>query len=69
MFFAIIWSNITNIYYGNTKEDAEEIGFRDDYIYKVLKDVENSDSLNLIQMDREESIKAFEEFKKNPKLY
>lgn len=31
---AIIWSNIKQVYYGNTKEDAADIGFRDDFIYK-----------------------------------
>ena len=31
---AIIWANIDKVYYGNTKEDAAEIGFRDDFIYK-----------------------------------
>ena len=32
---AIIWANIKKVYYGNTKEDAANIGFRDDYIYNV----------------------------------
>ena len=31
---AIIWSNIKTVYYGCTKKDAGEIGFRDDFIYK-----------------------------------
>ena len=30
---AIIWANIRKVYYGNTKEDAANIGFRDDSIY------------------------------------
>ena len=33
---AIIWSNIKTVYYGNTKEDAANIGFRDDFIYKFI---------------------------------
>ena len=61
---AIIWSNIKTIYYGNTKEDAADIGFRDDMIYKYLEDPENhKDVLELEQMDREHTIQAFEEFK------
>lgn len=33
---AIIWANIKTAYYGNTKEDAENIGFRDNHIYKYI---------------------------------
>lgn len=61
---AIIWANIKKVYYGNTKEDAANIGFRDDMIYKYLEDPENhKDVLELEQMDRDHTIQAFEEFK------
>lgn len=61
---AIIWANIKKVYYGNTKEDAADIGFRDDMIYKYLEDPENhKDVLELEQMDRDCTIQAFEEFK------
>lgn len=65
---AIIWANIKTVYYGNTKEDAADIGFRDDFIYQYLdllsqNDSKASDILNTIPMDREETIKAFEAFK------
>lgn len=60
---ATIWANIKKVYYGCTKEDATEIGFRDNDIYKYLKG-ENTELINLQQMDREECIKAFEEYKK-----
>ena len=59
---AIIWSNIKTIYYGCTKQDAGEIGFRDDMIYEYLKG-KNKDLLNLEQMDREECIKTFNKYK------
>lgn len=36
---AIIWANIKTVYYGNTKEDASDIGFRDDFIYKYLNNL------------------------------
>ena len=60
---AIIWSNIKKVYYGNTKEDAESIGFRDNYIYDFIKN-NNSDKniLDLESMDREETIKTFNAF-------
>ena len=31
---AIIWANIKEVYYACTREDAGEIGFRDDAIYE-----------------------------------
>ena len=61
---AIIWANIKTVYYGNTKEDAADIGFRDDMIYDYIKDNNsNTDVLNLINIDRDETIKSFEEYK------
>ena len=67
---AIIWANIKNVYYGNTKEDASKIGFRDDFIYNYIKNINNSneDTLKLICMDRNETIKTFNKFEeKNDK--
>ena len=64
---AIIWSNIKKVYYGNTKEDAANIGFRDDLIYDYIKnlaDENKNDTLQLEMMDREETIKTFDEFMK-----
>ena len=65
---AIIWSNIKVVYYANNKEDAAEIGFRDEFIYNYLKTVEEEkeDIIKLTCMKREEAIKVFEEYKKNP---
>lgn len=64
---AIIWSNIKTIYYGNTKEDAADIGFRDDMIYKFIQNMNDenstSDILKTIPMNRDETIKTFEAFK------
>ena len=69
---ATIWSNIKKVYYGNTKEDAANIGFRDDYIYNYLNSLaynSNDNSiLELENIDREETIKSFNEFmQKNDK--
>jgi len=63
---AIIWSNIKEIYYACTKNDAAEIGFRDDMIYEYLKG-NNKDLINLKQINREECIDLFEEYKKQGK--
>lgn len=63
---AIIWANIKTVYYGNTKEDAADIGFRDDAIYIYLNDLANkkeNNTLYLEQIDRDETIKTFNNFK------
>ena len=64
---AIIWANIKKVYYGNTKEDAADIGFRDDFIYDFIgnlsKNKKDNNILELISMDREETIEEFNKFK------
>ncbi len=66
---AIIWANIKTVYYGNTKEDAEKIGFRDDFIYDFINDLKNKkhdvNILDLKAIDHEETIKVFEEYQKD----
>ena len=63
---AIVWSNIKKVYYGNTKEDAENIGFRDDMIYNFINELKDkisgNDILKLEEMDREETIETFNKF-------
>ena len=64
---AIIWANIKKVYYGNTKKDAAEIGFRDDFIYefiaKLSEDEIEAEVLDLVPMDREQTIEEFNKFK------
>ena len=63
---AIIWSNIKKVYYGNTKEDAASIGFRDNEIYDFINSLKednvNNNVLDLKCLDRDETIKTFNEF-------
>jgi len=63
---AIVWANIRKVYYGNTKEDAANIGFRDDYIYDYINDlktdINGNDILKLECIDREETIEVFNKF-------
>lgn len=61
---AIIWANIKEVYYGCTKADAEEIGFRDNMIYDYLKE-KDENIIKLKQIDREECIRVFEKYKKD----
>lgn len=66
---AIIWANIKTVYYGNTKKDAADIGFRDDFIYEFIKSLTNNKNddkvLELKPLNREEAIKVFNEYKEN----
>ena len=64
---AIIWSNIKEVYYACTKNDAASIGFRDDAIYEYLKG-KNKDLISLVQMDRDECVELFENSKKQNKV-
>lgn len=59
---AIIWANIKEVYYANTKKDADEIGFRDDMIYEYIKG-NNEEVLNLHHMESEEALEVFKKFK------
>lgn len=60
---AIVWSNIKTVYYGNTKEDAEDIGFRDNQIYEFIKG--KNSIINFQNIDRDITIKVFEDYKNN----
>lgn len=61
---AIIWANIKTCYYGNNREDAKDIGFRDDYIYDFIEGgLKDKDVLDISQHDRDMTIKAFNDFK------
>ncbi len=68
---AIIWANIKVAYYGNTKEDAARIGFRDDFIYryiqKLASEQEDTDTLQLIPLDRNQTLEAFDLYQKDHK--
>ena len=72
-FSAIMWANIDKIYYGNTKEDAENIGFRDKFIYDTIDKISKGESIDLIlkSIDREETIKTFNEYNdiENKEIY
>lgn len=60
---AIIWANIKDVYYGCTKKDAAEIGFRDDDIYEFIKG--NNNMISMKQLDREDCIDVMKKYKGN----
>ena len=57
---AIYWARIDKIYYANTREDARKIDFDDSLIYKELQKNIDKRKIPMIQMMRNEALKAFE---------
>ncbi len=60
---AIIWANIKEVYFGCTKNDAANIGFRDNAIYEFIKG--NNNMLHLKQIDRDECIETMKKYQKD----
>ena len=57
---AIYWAHIDKVYYANTRKDAQKIDFDDSLIYSELtKSIENR-KISMIQIMRNEALKAFE---------
>jgi tRNA(Arg) A34 adenosine deaminase TadA len=57
---AIYWSRIKKIYYGNTRKDAKNIGFDDEFIYdEIIKNIENR-TLSMDMCNNEYAKKSFE---------
>lgn len=61
---AIYWARPNAVYYANTKEDAADIGFDDNFIYKELHIPVESRKIFFSQMMRDNAIKIFEMWKK-----
>jgi len=68
---AIYWAHIDIIYYGNTKEDARNAGFDDDFIYKEIAVEKESRKVKFVPLLRIESLEAFKlwESKENKTEY
>ena len=57
---AIYWSHIEKVYYANTRDDAHNIDFLDPIIYAELKKNSKERKIPMVQLMREEGLKAFE---------
>ena len=57
---AIYWARIEKIYYANTREDAQKIDFDDSFIYSEFQKSINERKIPMLQMMRNEALKAFE---------
>ncbi|MCY4643976.1 MAG: nucleoside deaminase [Bacteriovoracales bacterium] len=59
---AIYWARIKKIYFANTKEDAQRIGFSDADFYRELEKTPSLRRIPSHQLLREEAGKVFEEW-------
>ena len=57
---AIYWSHVDNIYYANTRMDAKDIDFDDSFIYSEIPKKIDDRKIKMVQMLRDEALKAFE---------
>ncbi|MFA5649474.1 MAG: nucleoside deaminase, partial [Bacteroidales bacterium] len=59
---AIYWARIDQIFYGNTKLDAKNIGFDDSFIYDEIALPSSKRSIKTAQLIRNEAIVGFEKW-------
>ena len=63
---AIYWAGIDKIYYGNTKKDADEINFGDDFIYEEIAKPYAARRIPMMQLLRDEALAAFRAWDEKP---
>ncbi|WP_013321976.1 nucleoside deaminase [Gloeothece verrucosa] len=59
---AIYWASVDKVYYANTKVDAAQIGFDDNFIDQEIKLPINKRKMPMIQLRQDEALKAFQEW-------
>jgi len=57
---AIIWANIKEIYFANTREDANNIGFRDNKIYEYFEG-KTKDAIKINHIPYKEALEVLKE--------
>ena len=61
---AIYWERPDKVYFGNTKKDAADIEFDDQFIYDEIERTFSERKIPMIPLLRDEALKAFEEWYK-----
>jgi tRNA(Arg) A34 adenosine deaminase TadA len=56
---AIYWAHIDRIYYGNTRKDARDINFADDFIYNELDRPLEERTVPIVPLLRDEALESF----------
>jgi len=59
---AIYWSGMKKVYYANTKQDAANIQFSDQFIYQELERPIEKRNVAFIPLLRKEALKAFQKW-------
>ncbi len=60
---AIMWANIKKVYVSGTTVDAEEIGFRDEFIYKFIESgCRDSNVLDVVPLNNEPARMLYKEY-------
>ena len=66
---AIYWARPDKVYYGNSKTDAAEIGFDDDFIYQEIALPYSERKIPILRIMEIEALEAFKEWSnKNDKI-
>jgi guanine deaminase len=60
---AIYWARIRKVYYANTRKDAANIEFADDYIYREVSRPVSRRRISMKQLLRKAALTAFAEWK------
>ncbi|MGA9779236.1 MAG: nucleoside deaminase [Verrucomicrobiia bacterium] len=60
---AIYWARLRNIYYANTRKDAADIEFDDDFLYREVARPVSRRKIPMKQLLRREALKVFAEWK------
>jgi guanine deaminase len=63
---AIYWARPARVFFGNTREDARDIGFDDEFIYRQIALPFEERSIPLVPMLRDEALAAFRLWKDKP---
>ena len=62
---AIYWARIEKIYYGNSRVDAANIDFDDNFLYEEIKTPMEERKIPIVQIGRDDAITAFEKWGKS----
>lgn len=63
---AIYWSKVDAVYYANTRTDAADAGFDDDFIYKEIEKAMPQRQISFRQLSREKGQVAFSLWNQSP---
>lgn len=69
---AIIWANLDKVVYAGDVKDAEDIGFRDDFIYDFIKNDCVNDNVLKIKWDtnsRNDVVSLYRKYKEGGEMY